>query len=61
MNILIIPNRGRSFNAVRPEAECYIGLAKAGHTITIMTCDSNAYIEKYQEAGLKIIPLVSLK
>jgi glycosyltransferase involved in cell wall biosynthesis len=61
MKILIIPNRGRSFNAVRPEAECYIDLAKAGHSVTIMTCDSNAYIERYQEAGLKIIPLVSLK
>lgn len=61
MNILIIPNRGRSFNAVRPEAECYIDLAKAGHSVTIMTCDSNAYIERYQEAGLEIIPLVSLK
>jgi L-malate glycosyltransferase len=61
MKILIIPNRGRSFNAVRPEAECYIDLAKAGHNVTIMTCDSNAYIGRYQEAGLEIIPLVSLK
>ena len=61
MKILVIPNRGRSFNAVRPEAECYIDLAKAGHNVTIMTCDSNAYIEKYQEAGLKIVSLASLK
>lgn len=61
MKILVIPNRGRSFNAVRPEAECYIGLAKAGHDITIMTCDTNAYIEEYQHAGLTIIPLRSLK
>jgi len=61
MKILVIPNRGRSYNAVRPEAECYIGLAKAGHDITIMTCDNNAYIEDYQQAGLTIIPLRSLK
>lgn len=61
MKILVIPNRGRSYNAVRPEAECYIGLAKLGHDITIMTCDSNAYIEEYQKANLKIIPLCSLK
>jgi len=61
MKILVIPNRGRSFNAVRPEAQCYIDLAKAGHDVTIMTCDSNAYIEEYQNAGLKIIPLCSLK
>lgn len=61
MKILVIPNRGRSYNAVRPEAECYIGLAKAGHDITIMTCDTNAYIEEYQKAGLNIIMLRSLK
>jgi glycosyltransferase involved in cell wall biosynthesis len=61
MKILVIPNRGRSYNAVRPEAECYIGLAKAGHDVTIMTCDSNAYLEEYQNAGLKIIFLRSLK
>lgn len=60
MKILVIPNRGRSFNAVRPEAECYIGLAKKGHDVTIMTCETNAYIEEYQKAGLKIISLASL-
>jgi len=61
MKILVIPNRGRSYNAVRPEAECYISLAKAGHEITILTCDTNAYLEDYQKAGLKIIFLRSLK
>jgi len=61
MKILVIPNRGRSYNAVRPEAECYIDLAKAGHDITIMTCDTNAYIEEYKKAGLEIIYLRSLK
>ena len=61
MKLLVIPNRGRSYNAVRPEAECYIALANLGHDITIMTCDTNAYIEEYQKAGLKIILLRSLK
>lgn len=61
MKILVIPNRGRSYNAVRPEAECYIALAKLGHDITIMTCDTNAYIEKYKQANLKVIELKSLK
>ena len=61
MKILVIPNRGRSYNAVRPEAECYIALAKLGHEVTILTCDTNAYLENYQEAGLKIIMLRSLK
>lgn len=61
MKLLVIPNRGRSYNAVRPEAECYIGLAKAGVDVTIMTCDTNAYIKEYQNAGLKVILLRSLK
>ncbi|MGB0937635.1 MAG: glycosyltransferase family 4 protein [Colwellia sp.] len=61
MNILVIPNRGRSYNAVRPEAECYISLAKAGHSITIMTCDTNAYYKEYEKANLTLISLHSLK
>ena len=61
MNILVIPNRGRSFNAVRPEAECYIDLARAGHDITIMTCDTNAYLGEYKKANLNVILLRSIK
>jgi glycosyltransferase involved in cell wall biosynthesis len=61
MKLLIIPNRGRSYNAVRPEAECYIGLAKLGHDITIMTCSTNAYIEEYNKSNITIIELASLK
>lgn len=61
MKLLVIPNRGRSYHAVRPEAECYIDLVKKGHDVTIMTCDTNAYINEYQKAGLTIIPLASLK
>ena len=61
MKILVIPNRGRSYNAVRPEAECYIKLAQMGHDVTIMTCKTNAYLNKYQESPIKIIELLSLK
>lgn len=61
MRVLVIPNRGRSYNAVRPEAECYIALAKLGHDVTIMTCDSNAYFEEYRKAGLKTVLFRSLK
>lgn len=61
MKFLVIPNRGRSYNAVRPEAECYIALSQAGHDITIMTCATNAYIEEYKKHHIKIIELKSLK
>jgi len=61
MKILVIPNRGRSYHAVRPEAECYIDLAKAGHDITIMTCLTNAYIDEYKKFDITIVELASLK
>jgi glycosyltransferase involved in cell wall biosynthesis len=61
MKILVIPNRGRSYHAVRPEAECYIDLARKGHEITIMTCMINAYIEEYKKLNITIIELASLK
>ena len=61
MKILVIPNRGRSYHAVRPEAECYIDLAKLGHDVTIMTCDNNAYIDEYKKHNINIIWLKSLK
>jgi glycosyltransferase involved in cell wall biosynthesis len=61
MKILVIPNRGRSYNAVRPEAECYIGLAKAGHDVTVMSSPTNAYVDEYHKSSVKFIPLNNLK
>ncbi len=61
MKILAIPNRGRSYNAVRPEAECYISLAKAGHEVTLFTCESNAYYADYKKADINLVKLSSLK
>jgi len=61
MKILVIPNRGRSYNAVRPEAECYISLAKSGHEVTLFTCESNAYYSDYKKANINLIELSSLK
>lgn len=61
MKILAIPNRGRSYNAVRPEAECYISLAKAGHEVIIMTVPTNAYIDEYKKANLTVIILKNKK
>lgn len=61
MKILAIPNRGRSYNAVRPEAECYISLAKAGHEVIIMTVPTNTYIDEYKKANLTVIILKNKK
>ena len=61
MNILILPDVGRSYNSVRPEAEIYIGLAKAGHNVTIMTDLSGVYVPHFREANIKLIELVPRK
>jgi len=61
MKILVIPNRGRSYNAVRPEAECYIALANLGHDVTIMSSPKNAYIEEYKKSAVNFIELKTLK
>ncbi|WP_440874449.1 glycosyltransferase family 4 protein [Thalassotalea sp. PLHSN55] len=61
MKILVIPNRGRSYNAVRPEAECYIKLAQRGHQVTIMSSATNAYIDEYKKSGVTFIELKNLK
>ena len=61
MNLLVLPNLGRSFNSVRPEATIYIDLAKRGHQITIMTDDDDAYFQEYVDAGLKVINIASKK
>ncbi len=61
MKILVIPNRGRSYNAVRPEAECYISLANAGHDVTVMSSATNAYIDEYIKSKVTFIELATLK
>jgi len=61
MKILVIPNRGRSYNAVRPEAQCYIALANLSHDITIMSNSDNAYIDEYKKSKVTFVELASLK
>lgn len=55
MNILILTSIGGSFNSVRPELEIFVSLAKAGHNITIMTEQKNAYTARFKEHGIEIV------
>jgi len=55
LKLLILPNLGRSFQAVRPEAECYLSFARAGHDVTILLNRDNAYLEAYLQSGVKVI------
>ncbi|ADR21816.1 glycosyl transferase [Marivirga tractuosa] len=54
MKILVISNF-RSIVTVRPEAEIFIGLAKKGHDITVMTYKESEYIPRFEEHGIKVI------
>lgn len=45
----------RATVTVRPEAEIFIGLQKLGLDITIMTYRNAAYVQKFKEAGIKVI------
>jgi L-malate glycosyltransferase len=53
---LLVISDYRSFTSSRPEAEAMIGLKKAGLDITIMTFPEAKYIERFREAGIRIIP-----
>jgi len=57
LRILAIPNKGRSYQAVRPEAECYIAFARAGHEVTLMVNEDNAYLEEYLKSDVKVVYL----
>jgi len=55
MKILVLTQKGHSFNSLRPEAEIYISLAKAGHSVTVMTNKDSKYIPRYLENNVKVI------
>jgi glycosyltransferase involved in cell wall biosynthesis len=57
LKILALPNFGRSYQAVRPEAECYISFAKAGHDVTIMLNEDNAYLDEYLNSDVNVVML----
>jgi glycosyltransferase involved in cell wall biosynthesis len=52
--ILVISNY-RSTYTVRPEAEIFIGLAKKGWEIDVMTYGDSAYVENFKAAGVNVI------
>ena len=58
--ILVISDY-RKYHSTRPEAEIYLGLAKEGFSITIMTFPEAGYIPKFKSAGIKVIPFHPVK
>lgn len=60
LKVLVISNY-RETNSVRPEAELFIGLQKAGVQVTIMTFGDAPYAEKFREAGIQVVDFHPLK
>lgn len=55
MRLLCITSHGDTLNSVRPEAELFIGLARAGIAVTVMTQADSVYVESMREAGIDIV------
>lgn len=54
IKVLVISNY-RETNSVRPEAELFIGLKRAGVEVEIMTYGDAPYVEKFRAAGIRVI------
>lgn len=52
--ILVISDY-RDFHSVRPEAEIFIGLARRGYEVHIMTYGESAYVPLFREAGIRVV------
>jgi glycosyltransferase involved in cell wall biosynthesis len=55
LKLLVISSYASTWNSVRPEAEIFIGLAKAGVDVTLMTQGNAEYVPRFKENGVKII------
>lgn len=54
IKILVISNY-RNAITVRPEAEVFIGLAKMGYQIAVMTFSDSPYLSLFKKAGIDVI------
>ncbi|MCE7897206.1 MAG: glycosyltransferase [Gammaproteobacteria bacterium] len=55
MRVLCITSQRDALNSIRPEAEMFIGLAKAGVDLTVMTQGDSVYAGPMRQAGIRLI------
>ncbi len=55
MNILIFTTSDGPINIIRPELEIFIGLAKRGHKVTVLTDENTEYADIFKQNGVKVI------
>ena len=58
--VLVISNYTNDISS-RPEAEVFLGLKKAGVDVEVMTSAQSEYVQKFEDAGVKIIPYTPQK
>ncbi|RLA01112.1 MAG: glycosyltransferase family 1 protein, partial [Gammaproteobacteria bacterium] len=61
MKIFVVASSRGSTNSFRPEAEIFCGLAKLGHSVTVMTIASKEQMDIYQKAGVRLVAGEPLK
>lgn len=54
MNLLCITSQTDTINSVRPEAELFIGLARAGVKVHVLTETHSSYVDPMRDAGITI-------
>lgn len=55
MKVLVFSSYIENWNAVRPEAEIFIEMAKQGHSITVATQGRAKYVDRFLKNGIRII------
>jgi glycosyltransferase involved in cell wall biosynthesis len=58
MRLLCITSHRDTLNSIRPEAELFIGLQRAGVEVTVMTQGDSAYADPMREAGIEVVDFV---
>lgn len=56
MKILVFTRSTSTINQFRPEAEIYCSMAKLGHNVTIITDVIPEQLERFNKAGVRVIP-----
>ena len=59
MNVLCITSQHATLTNVRPEAEIFIGLQRAGYNVTVMTEADSDYAPRMRAAGIEIVDFAS--
>ena len=51
---ILVVSHYSTFHIVRPEAEIYVGLAKLGFEVHIMTSEESEYTQIFRENGIRV-------